>query len=99
MDGHPGVPRLLEIEDLRACDPLPQVCDVHDYDYVRPQEAGLLIHPDSELRFIDPAIGYGVFATSLIPKGTFTWVRDELDQIVEERRSFARCSASRATAR
>jgi hypothetical protein len=42
-----------------------------------------LIHPDSELRFIDPAIGYGVFATSLIPKGTFTWVRDRLDQIVE----------------
>jgi SET domain-containing protein len=44
-----------------------------------------LIHPDSELRFINPAIGYGVFATSLIPKGTFTWVRDQLDQIVEPR--------------
>ena len=25
-------------------------------------------------------IGYGVFATRLIPRGTITWVRDELDQ-------------------
>jgi hypothetical protein len=41
-----------------------------------------VIHPDSELRFINPAIGYGLFATSLIPKGTLTWVRDDLDQIV-----------------
>ena len=42
-----------------------------------------MIHPDSELRFVDPTIGYGLFATKLIPKGTFTWVRDDLDQIVD----------------
>ena len=41
-----------------------------------------MIHPDSELRFINPIIGYGLFATSVIPKGTLTWVRDDLDQIV-----------------
>ena len=42
-----------------------------------------MIHPDSELRFVSQTIGYGLFATTLIPKGTFTWVRDDLDQIVD----------------
>ena len=32
---------------------------------------------------MNAAIGYGVFATRRIPKGTFTWVRDDLDQIVD----------------
>ncbi|RZJ27449.1 MAG: SET domain-containing protein-lysine N-methyltransferase [Flavobacterium sp.] len=40
-----------------------------------------MIHPDTELRFINDVIGYGVFAKKLIPKGTITWVQDELDQI------------------
>lgn len=42
-----------------------------------------MIHPDTELRFINDAIGYGVFATRLIPRGTITWVLDELDQKFE----------------
>jgi uncharacterized protein len=42
-----------------------------------------VIHPDSELRFVDGTIGYGLLATSLIPHGTLTWVRDDLDQIVD----------------
>ena len=42
-----------------------------------------MIHPDSELRFVNQDIGYGLFATKLIPRGTFTWVRDDLDQIVD----------------
>src|SRR5262252_2299151 len=42
-----------------------------------------MIHPDSELRFVNDIVGYGLFATRLIPKGTFTWVRDDLDQIVD----------------
>lgn len=42
-----------------------------------------MIHPDSELRFVNATIGYGLFATSLIPHGTVTWVRDDLDQIVD----------------
>jgi hypothetical protein len=40
-----------------------------------------MIHPHTELRFINAAIGYGVVATRLIPKGTITWVGDPLDQI------------------
>ena len=39
-----------------------------------------MIHPDTELRFASPLIGYGVFATRLIPRGTITWVHDRLDQ-------------------
>jgi len=39
-----------------------------------------MLHPDTELRFINATIGYGVVATRLIPSGTMTWVRDRLDQ-------------------
>jgi hypothetical protein len=41
-----------------------------------------VIHPDSELRFVSPAIGYGLFATRLIPRGSITWAADPLDQII-----------------
>ena len=40
-----------------------------------------MMHPDTEIRFISNEIGYGVVATKFIPKGTITWVQDELDQI------------------
>lgn len=40
-----------------------------------------MIHPDTELRFINNAIGYGVVAKQFIPKGTITWVQDDLDRI------------------
>lgn len=43
-----------------------------------------MIHPHTELRYVNPLIGYGVFATQFIPKGTVTWVLDELDQQFEE---------------
>ena len=39
-----------------------------------------MIYPHTELRFINDKIGYGVFATQFVAKGTITWVRDELDQ-------------------
>lgn len=45
-----------------------------------------MIHPDSELRFVGASIGYGLFATRLIPKGTITWAGDPLDQIISPRR-------------
>lgn len=45
-----------------------------------------MIHPDTELRFISPEIGFGVVATKLIPKGTITWVFDALDQIISPER-------------
>ncbi len=40
-----------------------------------------MMHPDTEIQFISDEIGYGVVATKYIPKGTITWVQDELDQI------------------
>lgn len=39
-----------------------------------------MIHPHTELQFISDEIGFGVVATQLIPKGTITWVLDDLDQ-------------------
>lgn len=43
-----------------------------------------MMHPHTELRYINDEIGYGVFATQLIPKGTITWILDELDQHYDE---------------
>ncbi|MBI3800421.1 MAG: SET domain-containing protein-lysine N-methyltransferase, partial [Deltaproteobacteria bacterium] len=40
-----------------------------------------MLHPYTELRFIDHKIGYGVVAIRLLPRGTITWVRDDLDQV------------------
>lgn len=40
-----------------------------------------MIHPDTELRFINDKIGHGVVATKFIPKGTITWALDKLDRI------------------
>lgn len=39
-----------------------------------------MIHPHTELKFINPEIGYGVVATKFIPKGTITWAFDKFDQ-------------------
>ena len=39
-----------------------------------------MIHPDTELRPADARVGYGVFATRPIPRGTISWVHDALDQ-------------------
>ena len=39
-----------------------------------------MLHPDTELRYIDETIGFGVFARKRIPKGTITWALDELDR-------------------
>lgn len=38
-----------------------------------------MIHPHTELRYVSPEIGIGVFATTLIPKGTLVYVKDPLD--------------------
>lgn len=37
------------------------------------------MHPDTKLKWISDQKGFGVVATALIPKGTITWVQDELD--------------------
>lgn len=39
-----------------------------------------MLHPDTELRYINEKIGFGVFAVKAIPKGTITWVLDDFDR-------------------
>lgn len=39
-----------------------------------------MIHPNTELQFINKEVGYGVVATAFIPAGTITWVLDKLDR-------------------
>lgn len=43
-----------------------------------------MIHPDSELRFVSPEVGYGVFATRFIPKGTISYIKDPLEIDIPE---------------
>lgn len=42
-----------------------------------------MMHPDTELRFINAEKGYGVVAKKLIPEGTITWIQDDLDQVFQ----------------
>ena len=39
-----------------------------------------MVHPDTELRFVNPVLGWGVFATRAIPRGTITWALDAIDR-------------------
>ena len=43
-----------------------------------------MMHPDTEVRFINDIIGYGVVAKKFIPRGTITWVQDDLDQVLSQ---------------
>ena len=38
-----------------------------------------MIHPSTELRLVSPHVGYGVFASQHIPKGSLVYVQDPLD--------------------
>lgn len=38
-----------------------------------------MIHPNTELKFINEQVGYGVFATSDIAEGTIVYVKDSLE--------------------
>jgi hypothetical protein len=40
-----------------------------------------MMHPDTELRFISPEVGYGVFAVKPIPRGTVTWILCNFDMV------------------
>jgi hypothetical protein len=46
-----------------------------------------MLHPATELRWISSVIGFGVFATAPIPRGTITWVQDALDQVFPQARA------------
>ncbi len=41
-----------------------------------------MIHPKTELKFISDQVGYGVFATTDIPKGTIIYIKDSLEIMV-----------------
>lgn len=43
-----------------------------------------MIHPDTEVRFIDEQKGNGLFATRFIPCGTITWSLDQLDREITQ---------------
>lgn len=43
-----------------------------------------MIHPSTEVRFINRMKGYGLFATQFIPRGTVLWVKDRLDREISE---------------
>lgn len=42
-----------------------------------------MLYPNTKLLYINDQIGFGVFATKFIPKGTITWALDELDHKLE----------------
>lgn len=39
-----------------------------------------MVHPHTELRLVNETIGFGVFATQALPRGTIIWALDRLDQ-------------------
>jgi len=41
-----------------------------------------MIHPKTELKFINEHVGYGVFATEYIPEGTVVYVKDSLELVI-----------------
>jgi uncharacterized protein len=41
-----------------------------------------MIHPKTELRFINDQVGYGVFAIEDIPEGTIVYVKDSLELVI-----------------
>ena len=40
-----------------------------------------MLHPETEVRFVSPAVGRGVFATARIPRGTIVWTQDSRDRV------------------
>jgi len=41
-----------------------------------------MIHPKTELKYINDQVGYGVFATDDIPEGTIVYVKDSLEVVI-----------------
>ena len=48
-----------------------------------------MIHPETKLEWVSSEIGYGVFATQHIPKGTAVYVRDALEIVIPRDASLA----------
>ena len=45
-----------------------------------------MLHPSTELRFINDRTGRGIVATRPIPRGTIVWAADPLDQVISFKR-------------
>lgn len=43
-----------------------------------------MIHPNTELKYINDMVGYGVFATSHIPEGTIIYIKDSLEITISQ---------------
>lgn len=43
-----------------------------------------MMHPATEIRFVNPTVGHGVFATAPIPAGTIVYVEDRLEIRIPE---------------
>jgi hypothetical protein len=52
-----------------------------------------MIHPETKLKWVSTEIGYGVFATQPIPKGTAVYVRDALEIVVPKHSGLAHNAA------
>lgn len=48
-----------------------------------------MIHPNTEVKYISPLKGYGVFAKVDIPAGTIMWVLDQLDKVMSPAEVFS----------
>jgi len=44
-----------------------------------------MLHPDTRIQYINDDIGYGIFATKLIPKGTAVYTKEKLEIELKER--------------
>lgn len=55
-----------------------------------------MIHPDTHLKIVNKNIGYGVFATRDIPKGTIVYAKDPLDIELSEQEYMALAPPMRA---
>lgn len=55
-----------------------------------------MLHPDTELRWVDDVVGVGVFATRSLPRGTITWILDPLDVLLTDHRVASLSSDQRA---
>jgi hypothetical protein len=52
-----------------------------------------MLHPDTTLKFVNPVIGSGVFATKFIPKGSLTYVKDSLEIDVSPKKFISHSKA------
>jgi uncharacterized protein len=48
-----------------------------------------MIHPDTELKWINPQVGHGVVATRFIPRGTLLWTQCAFDIVLDATRLAA----------